>query len=101
MLAESLKGVIAQRLLPKKGGAGRVAAFEILVGSSAVRNAIREGKTHQIESMMQTGKKEGMLTLDTSLLQLLQRDEIEAAEARRHAAHPDQMSRTRREPVRS
>jgi twitching motility protein PilT len=100
-LAESLKGVVAQRLLPKKGGSGRVAAFEILVGTSAVRNAIREGKTHQIESMMQTGKKDGMVTIDTSLLKLLQSDLIEAAEARRHAAHPDQMNRARREPVRS
>ncbi len=69
MLAESLEAVVAQTLLKKKGG-GRVAACEILVGTPAVRNLIREGKLHQIPSMMQTGRNVGMQTLDTAIAEL-------------------------------
>src|SRR4051812_45501728 len=63
MLSESLEAVVAQTLLKKKGG-GRIAACEILIGVPAVRNLIREGKLHQIPSMMQTGQRSGMQTLD-------------------------------------
>lgn len=70
MLSSSLKGVIAQTLLKKQGG-GRVAALEILVVNSGVSNIIREGKTHQIPSMMQTGKKFGMQTLNEALFKLV------------------------------
>jgi twitching motility protein PilT len=69
MLAESLEAVVAQTLLKKKGG-GRVAACEILIGTPAVRNLIREGKLHQIPSMMQTGRNVGMQTLDTAIAEL-------------------------------
>jgi twitching motility protein PilT len=69
MLAESLEAVVAQTLLKKKGG-GRVAACEILVGTPAVRNLIREGKLHQIPSMMQTGRNVGMQTLDMAIAEL-------------------------------
>src|SRR4029078_1402665 len=62
MLSESLKGVVAQTLLRKKGG-GRVAALEILVVTPAVANLIREGKTFQVPSLMQTGRGLGMVTL--------------------------------------
>jgi twitching motility protein PilT len=80
MLSESLRGVIAQQLLKKKGG-GRVAAHEILVGTPAVGNLIREGKTVQIPSIMQTGKQLGMMLMDQSILDHLNAGLIEPGEA--------------------
>jgi twitching motility protein PilT len=76
MLSESLEAVIAQTLVKKKGG-GRVAACEVLVGVPAVRNLIREGKLHQIPSMMQTGQRAGMQTLDMAYAELLKKGLIE------------------------
>ena len=80
MLAESLKGVIAQTLLKKKGG-GRVAALEILIVTHAVSNLIREGKTFQIASLMQVGRGIGMITLNDALIDLVKNDVVEADEA--------------------
>ncbi len=80
MLAESLKGVVAQTLLKRKGG-GRVAALEILVVNSAVQNLIREGKTFQIASVMQTGRLQGMQTMNDALLDLVKTGTVEAQEA--------------------
>ncbi|HSQ64798.1 MAG TPA: type IV pilus twitching motility protein PilT [Polyangiaceae bacterium] len=80
MLSESLKGVIAQVLCKKVGG-GRVAAMEILLGSSAVSSLIREGKTFQIPSVMQTSRGAGMVTMNDSLMQLVQKKVIEPKEA--------------------
>ncbi len=71
-LASSLQGVIAQQLLPRADGPGRVAAFEIMVSTPAVRNLIREGKTHQLPSILQTNARAGMVTMETSLKTLLQ-----------------------------
>jgi twitching motility protein PilT len=68
MLSESLKGVIAQTLLPKKGG-GRVAALEVLIVTPAISNLIREGKTFQIPSSMQTGRNLGMVMLNDALFE--------------------------------
>ena len=76
MLSESLEAVVAQTLLKKKGG-GRVAACEVLIGTPAVRNLIREGKLHQITSVMQTGQRLGMQTLDMALADLVKRGLIE------------------------
>lgn len=70
-LAVSLEGVVAQRLVPRVEG-GRVAAFEVLVCNRAVKNLIREGKIHQIQSSIQTGVEEGMLSLNNSLGERLQ-----------------------------
>lgn len=70
MLAESLRGVITQSLLPKVGG-GRIAAIEVLINNTAVSNLIREGKTFQIPSAMQTGRAEGMFTMQYYVQQLL------------------------------
>jgi twitching motility protein PilT len=70
-LAASLLGIIAQRLLPRSSGEGRVAAREVLVCTRAVRNLIREGKIHQIASAMQTGGDEGMMPMNASLGSLL------------------------------
>lgn len=74
-LANVLEGVIAQQLLPRQKG-GRVAAFEILLANPAVRNMIREGKTHQIPSILQTGKRSGMQTMDDNILELFMKREI-------------------------
>jgi twitching motility protein PilT len=81
MLADALKGVIAQNLLKKKGGKGRVAALEILIVNSAISNLIREGKTFQIPSSMQVGGREGMILLNDALLKLVADDKVDAAEA--------------------
>jgi twitching motility protein PilT len=80
MLSESLKGVIAQTLCRKVGG-GRAAAYEILIGTPSVSALVREGKTFQIPSVMQTGKKYGMCTLNDSLTDLVRRKTVEAREA--------------------
>lgn len=81
MLAESLKGVVAQTLLKRADGKGRVAALEILVATSAVANNIREGKLHQIPSAMQTGKKYGMQMLNDHLIQLVKEKIVTPEEA--------------------
>ena len=80
MLSESLKGVIAQTLLPKKGG-GRVAALEVLIVTPAISNLIREGKTFQIPSAMQTGKAHGMVILNDALLDLVKKGLVEPRDA--------------------
>jgi twitching motility protein PilT len=80
MLSESLRGVIAQTLCKKKGG-GRVAAREILLSIPAVSNLIREGKTFQIPSIMQTNKRAGMITLNDSLVELVDEGLVEPQEA--------------------
>jgi twitching motility protein PilT len=86
MLSESLKGVVAQTLLKKKGG-GRVAALEILVVTPAIANLIRDGKTFQIASLMQVGKSLGMQTLSDSMMDLVKNDIVEAEEAFDRAPH--------------
>ena len=80
MLSESLKGVIAQTLVPKKGG-GRVAALEVLIITPAISNLIREGKTFQIPSAMQTGKNHGMVMLNDSLFELVKKGLVEPRDA--------------------
>jgi twitching motility protein PilT len=85
MLAESLKGVVAQ-ILCKKVGGGRVAVREILLAIPAVSNLIREGKTFQIPSMIQTNKKLGMITLNDALLEVVEKKLVEPAEAYMKAA---------------
>jgi twitching motility protein PilT len=70
VLAETIRAVVAQQLL-KKSGSGRIPAFEILLGSSALSNAIREGKTAQINNQIQTGRSRGMVSMDQSLAELV------------------------------
>jgi len=88
MLAESLKGVIAQTLLKRIGG-GRVAAFEILLGIPAVANLIREGKTFQIPTIMQTGKRLGMRLLNDALAELVRDEKVDLDEALSKAVDKD------------
>ncbi len=80
-LADGLRAVIAQTLFKRIDRKGRVAALEILIANPAVRNLIREGKTHQIPSMIQTGKKYGMILLDDSIMDLFKKGMISADEA--------------------
>ncbi|MHB8809626.1 MAG: type IV pilus twitching motility protein PilT [Desulfobulbaceae bacterium] len=80
-LADALKAVVSQTLLKRIDIKGRVAALEILICTPAVRNMIREGKTYQIPSVMQTGKKYGMQSLDDHLFELLQQRKISAEDA--------------------
>ena len=89
MLAESLQGVVAQRLLRRADGKGRIASFEVLVGTSAVRALVREKKTFQIPSTMQTGKRDGMRLNDDSLMELVRDGVITIDEARRNAARKE------------
>jgi twitching motility protein PilT len=81
MLSDSLKAVVSQALLPRRGFAGRVAAFEILRSTPAVSALIREGKTHQIPSLLQTGQMAGMTTMDQSLLRLCEEDKVDPERA--------------------
>lgn len=76
MISESLVAVISQKLLKTKDGLGRIAAFEVLIGTSAVRNLIRENKIAQMYSSMQTGQNVGMQTMDQALLELVRRNKI-------------------------
>lgn len=75
-LADSLQGVVAQQLLPRGDGNGRVVAAEVLVSTPAVRNLIREGKEHQLYSVLQTGRGVGMQTMDSSLAELVRKGAI-------------------------
>ena len=90
MLSESLSAVVSQVLLKNAAGDGRLAAYEILLATSAVRNLIREGKVAQMVSVMQTSAGCGMQTLDQCLHGLLQKGLIDAADARRIARLPEQ-----------
>jgi twitching motility protein PilT len=81
MLSESLLAVIAQKLLKTKSGTGRVAACEIMVANTAIKNLIREDKIYQIPSLIQAGGKEGMQTLDMDLQRLLHQGKIERTDA--------------------
>jgi twitching motility protein PilT len=80
-LADGLRAVIAQTLFKRIDRKGRVVALEILIANPAVRNLIREGKTHQIPSMIQTGKKYGMILLDDSIMDLYTKGMVSAEEA--------------------
>ncbi len=89
MLSESLQAVISQTLLKTKDGMGRVAAHEIMLGSPAIRNLIRENKVAQMYSSIQTGQAMGMQTLDQCLSDLVRRNVISNAEARTRAVNKD------------
>ncbi len=75
-IAATLEGVVTQQLLPKASGAGRVAACEVLISTPAAKNLIREGKTHQLYTVMQTGGQHGMQTMNSSLADLVRRSHI-------------------------
>ena len=93
-LSNSLKGIVSQQLIPNKDGNGMELAYEILVGTPAIGNLIREAKTHQIYSMIQTGSKFGMRTMDSVLKELFQGGKISASEFDKRMRSPDSISNT-------
>ncbi|MCW5576389.1 MAG: twitching motility protein PilT, partial [Burkholderiales bacterium] len=89
MLSESLRAVISQTLLKTKDGSGRAAAHEIMIGTPAIRNLIRENKVAQMYSAIQTGAQLGMQTLDQNLVDLVKRNIVSSEEARGKAMNKD------------
>ncbi|HEY8077837.1 MAG TPA: type IV pili twitching motility protein PilT, partial [Labilithrix sp.] len=81
-LADALRAVVAQRLVPRARGGGRVVAMELLRATAAVSALVREGKQSQLASAMQSGKNEGMLVLERSLASLVESGEVDLADAR-------------------
>lgn len=98
-LSTVLEGVISQQLMPKAHDKGRVAAVEVMVSTPAVRNLIREGKTHQIQSIVQTGSKFGMKTMDTSLYELVLKGLVTDEDALNHCIDREYMERLLGEPM--
>jgi len=88
MLAESLEAVVAQKLLPLKDGNGRVAAMEVMVANTAIRNLIREDKIYQVPSVIQASGKHGMQSLDQDLMRLLHKGLIDREIAKHVAENP-------------
>lgn len=91
-LASTLKGIISQRLLPKITG-GRLAAVEVLIGTTAIATNIREGKTHLIDSIIQTSQDAGMVTLESSLANLVTTGAISLETAKTYALHEEELIR--------
>lgn len=91
-LSQVLEAILSQALLPRIGG-GRVAAFEILLASPAVRNLIRDEKTHELTSVMQTSTRDGMKTLNQSLSELVSRNIVTMEEALRKSSQPENLKR--------
>jgi len=92
-LATTIQGVVTQQLLPRSGARGRVVACEVLVATPAVRNLIREGKTHEIYSAMQAGGKYGMQSMDQALAQLVKSRTIDLDVAEERCTNPDDLHR--------
>jgi twitching motility protein PilT len=92
-LSVSLQGIVTQQLLPRADGNGRAVATEVLVPTPAVRNLIREGKTHQIYSALQTGGSHGMQTMDASLVELVHKHVISRELAEARSGTPEELRR--------
>lgn len=91
-LSNVLQGIISQRLIPMVGG-GRIAAAEVLVVNAAVRNIIREAKTHQIDAVIQTGAEDGMQSMDSTLTKLVHEGKISYEEAKGYAVNMEEFER--------
>ncbi len=89
--SQVLEAVLVQTLLPRLNAKGRIAAFEIMTASSAVRNLVREQKTHEIANVIQLSAKDGMQTLDQSLADLLRRNLVSREEAMLKSSHPEKL----------
>jgi twitching motility protein PilT len=92
-LSVALQGIVTQQLLPTADGAGRVAACEVLLATPAIRNLIREGKTHQIYSSLQTGSQAGMQTMDAALATLVRQGKVTQKMAESRSTTPDELRR--------
>lgn len=91
-LSNVLEAVFSQRLIPTIGG-GRTVAYELMLATTAIKTAVREGKTHQIDSMIQTSTEAGMITLESSLAALVKAGRISYDEAESYSLRPDQLGR--------
>jgi twitching motility protein PilT len=91
-LSQVMEAVLSQALLPRVGG-GRIAAFEIMIANSAVRNLIRGGKTFELANAMQLGAKDGMQTLDQALTDLIRKGEVTQEEAMMKSSHPERLKK--------
>jgi twitching motility protein PilT len=98
MLSESLRAVVSQRLVRRADGQGRIPALELLMVTTAVGSVIRDGQTFKLPSMMQTGRAQGMIMLDTSLQQLVNDHVISREEARRVANEKSRFADPRQKP---
>src|SRR4051794_18861969 len=92
-LSIALQGIVTQQLIPTADGSGRVCACEVLVPTPAVRNLIREGKTHQLYSALQTGGQHGMQTMDASLAELVRRGKLTHKVAESRSSTPEELKR--------
>ena len=92
-LSQVIEAILSQILLPKASGVGRVAAIEILVGTPAVRNLIRENRTHEISSMMEIGIKDNMQTMTNVLVDLVRRNMITRDNAMSSTSNPEQLTK--------
>jgi twitching motility protein PilT len=92
-LSQVLMAVLSQTLLPKVGGKGRIAAFEIMTANSAVRNLLREGKSYELPNMMQLNTGEGMQTLDQALAELVGKRIVTREEAVMKSSHPERLQK--------
>jgi twitching motility protein PilT len=92
-LSVALQGIVTQQLLPKADGQGRAVAAEVLMTTPAVRNLIREGKSHQIYSALQTGGSVGMQTMDAALADLVRRQQITRELAESRSSSPEELRR--------
>ena len=89
-LSQSLEAIISQRILPSKE-VGMIPAVEVLIGTTAVRNMIREGKAHQIDNVIETGTGTGMISLNSSLAALVKSGKVELNEAIKYTMYPDEL----------
>jgi len=90
-VSQVIVGVLSQTLLPKAKGKGRVPAFEVMIANTAVRNLIRDGKTYELNNVMQLNSSDGMQTLDQSLAGLVRMKVVTPEEALAHSSHPDRL----------
>jgi twitching motility protein PilT len=90
-LSTTLEAIICQTLLPRKSGTGRIPAFEIMIGTPAIKTIIREGKTHQVPAIVQTGSEVGMIPLEQYLLSLVEQDLVTYEEALSRANNPREL----------
>ena len=93
-LSNVIEGVISQQLVRKNDGKGRACAMEVMVATPAIKNLIREGKTHQIDSIIQTGRMSNMVTMDSSLERLYSYGLISLEEAIKHATNKNTFENT-------
>jgi twitching motility protein PilT len=91
-LAGSLLAIFSQRLLPQKGG-GRVPAYELLINNNAVANLIREGRTNEINVVLETSAEEGMIDMNHSLLELVQKGDIDPELAIKYSYNPKELEK--------